>query len=251
MSQYNGRQNKKMEKRERRNKFRQAEQMEPLPPMKTFEQVSDSKIERALRAKTETQAHYKIAIEGNQLVFGLGPAGTGKTHICTVMALKALLNKQLGSIIITRPMVTAGKGAGFLPGELEEKFAPFFEPIRQIIQPIIGASHFENLIRNEKLIAKPLDYIRGQTFDNAFVILDEAQNSTPEQMKLFLTRIGEYSKVVVNGDISQKDILGLSGLEDAVNRLNGVRNVEIIEFTEDDIVRSGIVKDILMRYRNP
>ena len=250
MSQHNGRQNRNMEKRERRNKFRQAEQMEPLPPMKTFEQVSHSKIERALIAKTEAQAHYKIAIEGNQLVFGLGPAGTGKTHICTVMALKALLDKDLGSIIITRPMVTAGKGAGFLPGELEEKFAPFFEPIRQIIQPIIGQSHFENLIRNEKIIAKPLDYIRGQTFDNAFVILDEAQNSTPEQMKLFLTRIGEYTKVVVNGDVSQKDIIGLSGLEDAASRLDGVKSVKLIEFTEDDIVRSGIVKDILMRYRN-
>jgi phosphate starvation-inducible PhoH-like protein len=238
-------------KRDRRESVRAATGAGPLSPPKTFEQVSSSRINQMLNAKTEAQGHYKFAIESSQLVFGIGPAGTGKTHICTVMALKALLDKRVGQIIITRPMVTAGKGAGFLPGELDEKFAPFFEPIRQIIQPLVGASHFDNLIRNEKLVARPLDYIRGLTFDNAFVILDEAQNTTPEQMKLFLTRIGENSSIVVNGDISQSDLPGLSGLQDALDRLRGMDGCTISEFTEDDVVRSGIVRSILKRYRNP
>jgi phosphate starvation-inducible PhoH-like protein len=236
------------EKRERKNMWRERQGMEPLP---AHDQDPARYARKPLSALTEAQGHYLISMEGNQLTFGVGPAGTGKTYVCAAKAAEMLLDKQIGQIIITRPMVTAGKGAGYLPGELEEKFAPFFEPFLQVFYQRLGRSHYENLVRNEKIVAKPLDYIRGLTFDNAFVILDEAQNTTPEQMKLFLTRIGEHSRVVVNGDILQKDIQGLSGLEDAVYRFRGMKQVSVVEFDEDDIVRSGLVKEILKRYRNP
>lgn len=205
---------------------------------------------RPLNALTEAQGHYLIAMEGSQLTIGTGPAGTGKTFVCAMKAATMLMERSIGQIIITRPMVTAGKGAGYLPGELEEKFAPFFEPFYNTFAQAFGKSHLENLMRSERIVAKPLDYIRGLTFDNAFVILDEAQNTTPEQMKLFLTRIGEHSKVVINGDVTQKDIQGLSGLEDALRRLRGLGGVTMVEFDEDDIVRSGLVKEIIKRYRN-
>lgn len=241
---------KRDEKHQRKNQWREKVGMEPLPPPRDPEMIQTGKIGQALQAKTQMQGHYIIAMESKPLVFGLGPAGTGKTHLCTVMALKALMERSISQIIITRPMVTAGQGVGFLPGELDEKFAPFFEPIQNILGPIIGRSHLENLVRSQKIVAKPLDYLRGYTFDNAFVILDEAQNTTTDQMKLFLTRIGQYSRVVVNGDIAQKDIKGLSGLEDATRRLSNCPGVDIVEFTEDDIVRSGLVKEILLRYRD-
>lgn len=206
---------------------------------------------RALEAKTEAQGHYMIAIQGNQLTFGTGPAGTGKTYICTRMACEALNNGDIKKIIVTRPAVEASDGGmGFLPGDISEKFAPYFAPFRAVMDEVLGASHVDNLIKLGKIEIQPLEYIRGLTFDDAMVILDEAQNTTPGQMKLFLSRIGENARVVVNGDISQKDIPGDSGLEDAMHRLRGLNKVGYVEFTEDDIVRSGLVKEIIKRYRN-
>lgn len=205
---------------------------------------------KPLEAKTEAQGHYMIAIEGNQLTFGTGPAGTGKTYICTRIGAQMLKDKVIKRLIVTRPAVEAGGGLGFLPGTIHEKFAPYFAPFRAVLDEVFGASHVDYLIKDGQIEIQPLEYIRGLTFDNCFVILDEAQNTTPGQMKLFLSRIGEYSKVVVNGDITQQDIEGQSGLTDAIDRLEGLNGVDLIEFTEDDIVRSGLCKEIIKRYRN-
>lgn len=202
----------------------------------------------------EAQGQYMCAIDSKQLTFGLGPAGTGKTYICTRMACEALDNEEIEKIIVTRPAVEASDGGiGFLPGDIHEKFAPYFAPFKAVFEEVWGPGKTEYLIKEGVIEIAPLEFIRGLTFKNAFVILDEAQNTTPGQMKLFLTRLGEDAKVVINGDISQKDIPGPSGLQDAVDRLDTKRMEDYVyvhEFTEDDIVRSGIVKEILMAYRN-
>lgn len=198
---------------------------------------------------TEAQGHYLISLESKQLTFGVGPAGTGKTYVCTAWAAKQLMARRISKIIVTRPAVEAGRGLGFLPGTIEEKFEPYFAPFRHILASLLGASHLDYLIKREQIVIAPLEFIRGLTFDDCIVILDEAQNTTAEQMKLFLTRLGENSVTIVNGDVSQKDIPGLSGLEDAMKRLKGLAQVGSVTFTEDDIVRSGLVKEILLRYR--
>lgn len=205
---------------------------------------------KKLEAKTEAQGHYLLSMISNTLTFGIGPAGTGKTYVCTRFAADLLQRGEVEKIVVTRPAIEAGEGLGFLPGTIHEKFAPYFAPFRAVLDEVFGASHVDNMIKNGKIDIQPLEYIRGLTFDNAVVILDEAQNTTPGQMKLFLSRIGEYSKVIVNGDITQKDIEGTSGLLDAVDRLEGLRGVEIVEFEENDIVRSGLCKEIIKRYRN-
>lgn len=217
---------------------------------KTAKQPPQRKALKPLEAKTEAQGHYMIAIEGNQLTFGVGPAGTGKTYICTRIGAQMLKDKVIKRLIVTRPAVEAGGGLGFLPGTIHEKFAPYFAPFRAVLDEVFGASHVDYLIKDGQIEIQPLEYIRGLTFDNCFVILDEAQNTTPGQMKLFLSRIGEYSKVVVNGDITQQDIDGVSGLTDSIDRLTGLDMVEVCEFDEDDIVRSGLCKEIIKRYRN-
>lgn len=203
-----------------------------------------------LSAKTEAQGHYIMSMQSKQLTFGTGPAGTGKTYVCTMLAAQMLADKKVEKLIVTRPAIEAGRGLGFLPGTIEEKFAPYFAPFKQVLEEFFGKTHLEYLIKREQIQIAPLEYVRGLTFDNAFVILDEAQNTTLTQMKLFLTRLGEDSRVVINGDTDQKDIHGLSGLEDAVKRLRGLDRVNICEFTEEDVVRSGLVRDILMRYRS-
>lgn len=205
---------------------------------------------RPLEAKTEAQGHYLISIESNQLTFGVGPAGTGKTYVCTRYAADMLQRGEVEKIVVTRPAVEAGDGLGFLPGTIHEKFAPYFAPFRAVLDEVFGPTHVDYMIKVGKIDIQPLEYIRGLTFDNAVVILDEAQNTTPGQMKLFLSRIGEHGKVIVNGDISQKDIPGESGLVDAMDRLEGIRGIEVVEFSEDDIVRSGLCKAIIKAYRN-
>jgi phosphate starvation-inducible protein PhoH and related proteins len=208
------------------------------------------KLVKPLEAKTEAQAHYMLNIDSNNLTFGVGPAGTGKTYICTRMGAKLLDEKRIERLVVTRPAVEAGGGLGFLPGDINEKFAPYFAPFRDVLEDCFGKSQVEYMIKSGTIDIQPLEYIRGLTFDNAFVILDEAQNTTPTQMKLFLSRIGNHSRVVVNGDITQKDIPGPSGLTDAMARLRELRGVGFVEFDEEDIVRSGICKDIMLRYRD-
>lgn len=203
---------------------------------------------RTLNAQTEAQGHYILSMESSTLTFGVGPAGTGKTFVAAVYACNQLIDRKIAKLIVTRPSITAGESSGYLPGELEEKFAPFFAPFRGVFDQTLGVSQTDAMIKSGRIEAKPIEYLRGLTFDDAIVILDEAQNVTPHQMKLFLTRIGKNCTVIINGDITQKDIPGPDGLSDAIRRLETLEGVQVVHFTEDDIVRSGIVKAILQRY---
>lgn len=205
---------------------------------------------KPIKALNESQERYIKAIKSHTLTFATGPAGTGKTFVCAALAADALTSNKCERIIITRPAIEAGRGIGFLPGELEEKFDPYFEPFRDVLVERLGSGFCEYLIKSEKIAAKPLGFMRGKTFKNAWVILDEAQNTTPIEMKLFLTRIGEGCTIIVNGDVSQKDILGKSGLEDALHKLNAVNDVAFIHFTRTDIVRSGLVQNIVEAYES-
>jgi phosphate starvation-inducible PhoH-like protein len=181
--------------------------------------------------KTEAQKQYINVIYGNELVFCTGGAGTGKTHIATSLACQALENKSVERIILTRPAVTSGENLGYLPGMLSEKYRPYLEPFEPIFQQHFGISHTENLLSSGKILPKPIGFLRGVTFTNSFVILDEAQNTSIAQMKLFLTRIGHGCKIVVDGDIEQKDIKTTSGLAYAIDRLEKLDNIGVVNFT--------------------
>lgn len=188
------------------------------------------------------------AIRSHILTFGLGPAGTGKSYCTAAMAAEALLQGEIDRIIFTRPAVETGKSMGFLPGKLDEKFDPYFSAFKSCLISILGKGVVECAVKNGNIVMEPLAYMRGKTFNRCFVVLDEAQNCTPEEMKMFMTRTGKETRVVINGDLSQSDIAAYSGLDDAICRVSGVNGVFVHEFTCDDIVRSGIVKDILMSY---
>lgn len=205
--------------------------------------------ERPFLPRTQAQKKYIHAIKNNCLTFGIGPAGTGKSYCAGGVAAEAMQNGQIERIIITRPAVEAGENLGFLPGDIEEKFAAYIDAFLDILNLRLGAGTVKYLMRHGRIVAAPLAFMRGRTFaEDTFVILDEAQNTTPAQMKMFLTRIGENCKVVINGDIKQSDIHGRNGLLDAVDRLSGLARVHIHEFNRDDIVRSGLVRDVIDRY---
>jgi phosphate starvation-inducible PhoH-like protein len=214
-----------------------------------YEPVVERKTVAPLKALTEAQGQYIAEILSKTITFGVGPAGTGKSFVAISIACEKLLNKEIDKIILTRPMVETGAKVGALPGELSEKYAPFIEPVIQIFYERLGKSQTEYFLKRKRIEAKPLEFLRGSTFNSCVAILDESENVTRAQMKMFLTRIGENCKVIVNGDIEQSDIHGLSGLEDAVNRLRGVKGIGIAEFSEDDIVRSEIIKSVIKAYR--
>ena len=202
-----------------------------------------------IKPKNENQQRYMSYIESNVLTFASGPAGTGKTWLCAAIAADKLQKREIDKIIITRPAVEAGESLGFLPGEIEEKFDPYLQPFRDVLNERLGKSFVDYLIKNGRIEAAPLAYMRGRTFKNAMVILDEAQNTTPVQMKMFLTRIGQNTRVVVNGDMAQKDVRGQSGMEDAVSKLVGkVKSCRHVKFTREDVVRSDIVGEIITAY---
>ncbi len=204
---------------------------------------------QAFHAKTSSQQSYINAIKNNMLTFGIGPAGTGKSYCAGALAAEALESGRIERIIITRPAVESGENLGFLPGDLDEKFAVYIDAFRDILNERLGAGTVDYCLRHGRIVAAPLAYMRGKTFNSkTFVILDEAQNTSPAQMKMFLTRIGEDCKVVINGDIKQSDIRGPNGLADAVDRLRGLPHVHVHEFGREDIVRSGLVRDIIDRY---
>lgn len=201
-------------------------------------------------ALNEAQGQYLTTIEVNTLTFGLGPAGTGKTYCSVGAAAEAFKNKECAKLIFTRPAVEAAdESMGYLPGELGDKFAPYFAPVREVLNERLGQSRVDYEIEAGRIIALPLPFMRGHTFKDAWVIFDEAQNATPSQMKLFLTRIGEPVKVVIEGDLDQMDIEGESGLEDGMRRLRSIKGVGVYEFGEDDIVRSGFCREIVKAYR--
>lgn len=202
-----------------------------------------------LEARTELQKRYINAIKNFDVTFGLGPAGTGKTYVAGALACELLEKKQVEKIIITRPAVDAGESLGFLPGELEDKYAPYIAAFRDVLNERLGKSFVEYLMKVGRIEAMPFAYMRGMTFKNCVVILDEAQNATAEQMKLFLTRIGENCKVIIDGDESQADIRN-SGLTDALNRIKHIPSVKVVRFSKSDVVRSGLVQEIVEAYES-
>ena len=203
-----------------------------------------------IKAKTVNQQKLVSAIRQNDLAFALGPAGTGKTFISVAMAVKALKNKQVRKIIITRPAVEAGENLGFLPGDLKEKIDPYLRPIYDALNEMIPLEKLKYYMEREVIEIAPLAYMRGRTLNNAFILLDEAQNTTPMQMKMFLTRMGPESKMIVTGDASQIDLPHnqKSGLKEAIRILNGVKGIEMVELNEKDVVRHKLVRDIIEAY---
>lgn len=202
----------------------------------------------ALVALTDTQRRYGAAILASRVVFGIGPAGTGKTWYAAALAADKLAAGEIEKIIVTRPAIEAGESLGFLPGDVEEKYAPYFRPVREALEERLGSGQVEYMIKAGIIEARPLAYLRGSTIKDAWIIADEMQNTTPAQMKMFLTRIGERSTFIINGDVRQKDIACRSGLEDAAKRLASLRMVEIIEFTAADIVRDAMCQSIAEAY---
>lgn len=203
-----------------------------------------------VKALNDAQRRYDAAMRSSDIVFGIGPAGTGKTWLAAMRAAEAMRAKTIEKIYVTRPAVEAGESLGFLPGELEEKYEPYFRPVRDALEEGLGKSHLEFLLRSGAIEARPLALLRGATFKNCWVLLDEAQNTTPSQMKMFLTRIGENAKLIVNGDPKQKDIPGESGLVDAARRFDNTPGIEFVHFRRADIVRSGLCQVIVEGYEN-
>ena len=201
-------------------------------------------------AKTFHQQHYIDAISTHDLTFGVGPAGTGKTFLGVTMALQALKLNQVKKIILTRPVVEAGENLGFLPGDLKEKIDPYLIPLYDALYDMLGIQQTNQLIERQIIEIAPLAFMRGRTLERAFVILDEAQNTTVSQMKMFLTRLGFSSKMLITGDPSQTDLpKGIpSGLQDALTKLHEVKDIKIIKFDHIDVIRNPLVQRILERY---
>lgn len=205
---------------------------------------------KSVRVKTFGQRQYVEAVKHNDVTFGIGPAGTGKTYLAVVMAVSALKKGLVDKIVLTRPAVEAGESLGFLPGDLKEKVDPYLKPIYDALHSILGTEHTERLLDREVIEIAPLAYMRGRTLENAFVILDEAQNTTNSQMKMFLTRLGFGSTMIINGDVSQIDLprKNQSGLVIAKNILKDVNKIEFVNFDAQDVVRNPVVADIIKAY---
>ena len=224
-----------------KSEARRSSKEEPTPPKNyTFKEVEPLNF---------IQGEYLDAIKHNDIVFGIGSAGTGKTFIAASYAASELFHRRVEKVILTRPNVETGRGLGFLPGTLEEKYAPYLLPFDSIFNRALGKGFYEYCLKNKDIEPTPLGFLRGTTFDNCIVLVDEAQNCSKEEMKMLLSRIGKNCKMILSGDTEQSDIPD-SGLEDAVNRLEGISGIEVIEFLDEDIVRSAICKKIIMAYRD-
>ncbi|MCB7303260.1 PhoH family protein [Bariatricus massiliensis] len=205
---------------------------------------------KPIKPKTLGQKRYVDAIRDKMITFGLGPAGTGKTYLAMAMAITAFKSNEVGRIILTRPAIEAGEKLGFLPGDLQSKIDPYLRPLYDALYQIMGAESFIKNSEKGLIEVAPLAYMRGRTLDNAFIILDEAQNTTPAQMKMFLTRIGFGSKVVITGDSTQKDLPSgqISGLDTAVNVVRNIEDISICKLTSRDVVRHPLVQKIVKAY---
>ena len=205
---------------------------------------------RHIQPRSQTQAEYVRAMRDYEMVFGLGPAGTGKTFLAVAKAVSLMLEGQIDKIILSRPAVEAGENLGFLPGDLKEKIDPYLRPLYDALYDMLPHDIVDKKLELGEIEVAPLAFMRGRTLTNAMVILDEAQNTTPMQMKMFLTRMGENSRMVINGDLSQTDLpRGVqSGLSDALDVLRNVKDIGIVTFTEKDVVRHGLVSAIVKAY---
>lgn len=205
---------------------------------------------KPIKAKTVGQKQYLNAIDKNMIVFGIGPAGTGKTYLAMAKAITAFKNNEINRIILTRPAIEAGEKLGFLPGDLQSKVDPYLRPLYDALYEIMGADSFIKNMDKGLIEVAPLAYMRGRTLDNAFIVLDEAQNTTPAQMKMFLTRIGFGSKAIITGDLSQKDIPkdAISGLDVALKVLKNVDDIGVCQMTSADVVRHPLIQKIVEAY---
>jgi phosphate starvation-inducible PhoH-like protein len=205
---------------------------------------------KRIRPRTEGQSRYVDAIRKHDMTFCVGPAGCGKTYLAVATAVEALKARQIKKIVLVRPAVEAGESLGFLPGDLQAKLNPYLRPLLDAIHEMVGFEQIKFLMEQETIEVIPLAYMRGRTLNNAFIILDEAQNTTVAQMKMFLTRMGEGSKVVISGDVTQIDLPGgvTSGLRDAVQRLKGIKGISFIRLNQTDIVRHALVQRIVTAY---
>lgn len=205
---------------------------------------------KPIRPKTFGQKKYLDAIDANEIVFGVGPAGTGKTYLAMAKAITAFKNEEVDRLILTRPAVEAGERLGFLPGDLQDKVDPYLRPLYDALYEILGAESFKKNMEKGLIEVAPLAYMRGRTLENAYIILDEAQNTTPEQMKMFLTRFGQGSKIVVTGDATQIDLPAgkKSGLIEAQKILKGIKGISFINFKPEDVVRNRLVQKIIEAY---
>lgn len=205
---------------------------------------------KPIKAKTLGQKKYIEAIKNNTITLGIGPAGTGKTYLAVAMAVKAFKAHEVNRIILTRPAVEAGEKLGFLPGDLQDKVDPYLRPLYDALMDTLGTENFQRQLEKGIIEVAPLAYMRGRTLDDAFIILDEAQNTTHEQIKMFLTRLGFNSKMVITGDVTQIDLPDVkkSGLVEAVKVLKNIDDIDIIKFTEKDVVRHRLVQSIIKAY---
>jgi len=209
-------------------------------------------IKRIVQPRSLNQRRYVEAIEQNDMVFGVGPAGTGKTYLAVAMAVAALNTKKLSRIVLVRPAVEAGERLGFLPGTLQEKVDPYLRPLYDALYDLLEPERVEKMLEKNVIEVAPLAFMRGRTLNDAFIIMDEAQNTTIEQMKMFLTRMGNNSKAVITGDITQIDLPNprKSGLVDAINVLDGVEGIVFCHFVESDVVRHALVQRIVRAYES-
>lgn len=205
---------------------------------------------RPIKSKTIGQKKYINLIKNNNIVFGVGPAGTGKTYLAMAMAITAFKNNEVGRIIMTRPAIEAGEKLGFLPGDLQQKVDPYLTPLYDALYEIMGAESYQKNLEKGAIEVAPLAYMRGRTLDNAFIVLDEAQNTTPEQMKMFLTRIGYGSKAVITGDTTQMDLPEgkKSGLQESIKILQSIEGIGFITLTNKDVIRHPLVQKIILAY---
>ena len=214
--------------------------------------VSISARGRLIKPKTTGQKQYVDSIRKNLVTFGIGPAGTGKTYLAVALASYYLKNREVERIILTRPAVEAGEKLGFLPGDLQEKIDPYLRPLYDALADMFGYDQFQKMVTRNIIEVAPLAYMRGRTLEESFIILDEAQNTTKEQMKMFLTRMGNHSRVVVNGDVTQIDLVDrkMSGLIEAQKVLQNVRGLGMVYFTDEDVVRHDMVGRIIRAYED-
>lgn len=222
-----------------------------LNPTDVFTDIIISRRGKVIRAKTPNQKRYIEAIRANTIIFSIGPAGTGKTYLAMSMAVKALLSKEVGRIILIRPAVEAGEKLGFLPGDMYQKVDPYLRPLYDCLYEMIEVDKFSKYMEQGIIEVAPLAFMRGRTLNDSFIVLDEAQNTSPEQMKMFLTRLGFGSKAVVTGDITQIDLPGgqQSGMNVVREILTGIEGIEFIYMDERDVVRHKIVQEIVRAYR--